>query len=147
MTQAVLDFTLDLERIAELAVMLVIGSLLSTAAFTPQTVAVALFLIFVARPLAVYAGDLARALDTAPAPVCGLVRHPRHRLDVLPELRRGPWCARGRASRFVADAVLVTIAVVGAGARIVGDAVDAPVRQGPVVARALKAARARHVGT
>ena len=31
MTQAVLDFTLDLERIAELAVMLVIGSLLSTA--------------------------------------------------------------------------------------------------------------------
>jgi len=52
-TPAVLDFTLDLERIAELAVMLIIGSLLTRAAFSSQAVAVALFLIFVARPLAV----------------------------------------------------------------------------------------------
>jgi NhaP-type Na+/H+ or K+/H+ antiporter len=52
-TPAVLDFTLDLERIAELAVMLVIGSLLTRAAFSAQALAVALFLIFVARPLAV----------------------------------------------------------------------------------------------
>jgi NhaP-type Na+/H+ or K+/H+ antiporter len=54
MAQAVLDFTLDLERLAELAVMLVIGSLLSRDALTPQSLAAALFLIFVARPLAVY---------------------------------------------------------------------------------------------
>lgn len=54
MTKAVLDFTLDLERLVELAVMLVIGSLLTRAAFTVETVAVALALMFVARPLAVY---------------------------------------------------------------------------------------------
>jgi NhaP-type Na+/H+ or K+/H+ antiporter len=53
MTQAVLAFTLDLERIAELAVMLVIGSLLRLSAFSVPALAVALFLIFVARPLAV----------------------------------------------------------------------------------------------
>jgi NhaP-type Na+/H+ or K+/H+ antiporter len=54
MTQAVLDFTLDLERIAELAVMLVIGSLLTRSAFSGYTLAAALFLICVARPFAVY---------------------------------------------------------------------------------------------
>lgn len=53
MTPVVLEFALDLERIAELALMLVIGSLLSRAAFSAPTLAVALFLIFVARPLAV----------------------------------------------------------------------------------------------
>jgi NhaP-type Na+/H+ or K+/H+ antiporter len=54
MTQAVLDFTLDLERLAELAVMLVIGSLLTRAAFSVQAVAAAMFLMCVVRPLAVY---------------------------------------------------------------------------------------------
>ncbi len=53
MANTVLDFTLDLERLAELAVMLVIGSLLSPAAFTMQSVAIALLLMFVVRPLAV----------------------------------------------------------------------------------------------
>jgi len=62
MAKAVLDFTLDLERLAELAVMLVIGSLLTVDAFSPQAVAVALFLIFVARPVAVYLTTMRCAL-------------------------------------------------------------------------------------
>ena len=53
MAGAVLAFTLDLERIAELALMLVVGSLLRPSAFSGQALAVALFLICVARPLAV----------------------------------------------------------------------------------------------
>ncbi|CAG0945995.1 K(+)/H(+) antiporter NhaP [Gammaproteobacteria bacterium] len=54
MTKAVLDFTLDIEKLAELTVMLLIGSLLTLQAFTPSALAVAFGLIFVARPLAVY---------------------------------------------------------------------------------------------
>lgn len=55
MAKAVLDFTLDLEKLAELTVMLLVGSLLTPAAFTPTTVALAAALIFVVRPVAVYA--------------------------------------------------------------------------------------------
>ena len=53
MTKAVLDFTLDLEKLAELTVMLLIGSLLTRAAFTPTTLAVAGALMFVVRPVAI----------------------------------------------------------------------------------------------
>lgn len=55
MAKAVLDFTLDLEKLAELMVMLLVGSLITQAAFTPASLAVAAGLIFVARPIAVYA--------------------------------------------------------------------------------------------
>lgn len=54
MAKAVLDFTLDIEKLAELTLMLLIGSLLSIDAFTPSALAVAFGLIFVARPMAVY---------------------------------------------------------------------------------------------
>jgi sodium/hydrogen antiporter len=54
MTKAVLDFTLDLERLAELGVMVIIGSLVGKAAFTLPALAVAGALIFVVRPLAIY---------------------------------------------------------------------------------------------
>lgn len=55
MAHTVLDFALDLEKLAELTVMLLIGSLLTRDAFSPTSLAVAAALIFVARPLAVYA--------------------------------------------------------------------------------------------
>ena len=55
MAKEVLDFTLDLEKLAEFTVMLLVGSLLTPAAFTPATVGLALALIFVVRPVAVYA--------------------------------------------------------------------------------------------
>jgi NhaP-type Na+/H+ or K+/H+ antiporter len=54
MAKAVLDFTLDLEKLAELVVMIVVGTLLTREAFTPQTLAVALAAFLVARPLAVF---------------------------------------------------------------------------------------------
>jgi NhaP-type Na+/H+ or K+/H+ antiporter len=55
MAKEVLDFTLDIEKLAEFTVMLLVGSLLSAAAFTPATVGLALALILVVRPVAVYA--------------------------------------------------------------------------------------------
>ncbi|MBI3368028.1 MAG: cation:proton antiporter [Burkholderiales bacterium] len=55
MAKAVLDFTLDLEKLAELVVMLVIGALLTARMFTLSSITVALVLLFVARPLAIYA--------------------------------------------------------------------------------------------
>lgn len=54
MAKAVLDFTLDLEKLAELTVMVIIGSLLTRAAFTGPSLAVAIGLIFVVRPIAIY---------------------------------------------------------------------------------------------
>jgi len=53
MARAVLDFTLDIERFAELAVMLLVGSLLSAGIFHWTSLAIAAALLFVVRPLAV----------------------------------------------------------------------------------------------
>lgn len=53
MAKAVLDFTLDLEKLAELTVMLLIGSLVSRESFSATSWVVAFSLIFVARPVAV----------------------------------------------------------------------------------------------
>jgi NhaP-type Na+/H+ or K+/H+ antiporter len=63
--RAALDITLDLERLAELAVMLLIGSLLSATTFTPTSVGVALALLFVVRPAAVYLTTLGTRLTRA----------------------------------------------------------------------------------
>ena len=54
MTKAVLDFTLDLEKLAELTVMLLIGSLITRDAFSATSLVVAFALIFLVRPLAIY---------------------------------------------------------------------------------------------
>lgn len=53
MARAVLDFTLDLERLAEMTVMLLIGALLSASTFSAFSLGIAAALIFVVRPLAV----------------------------------------------------------------------------------------------
>jgi NhaP-type Na+/H+ or K+/H+ antiporter len=62
MARAVLDFTLDIERLAELTVMLLIGSLLSAATFSWRSLLVAAALLLVVRPLAVRATLLGSAL-------------------------------------------------------------------------------------
>lgn len=54
MAKAVLDFTLDLEKLAELAVMLLIGALLRAEQFHAVSIGLAAVLLFVARPLAVW---------------------------------------------------------------------------------------------
>ncbi|HSW21946.1 MAG TPA: cation:proton antiporter, partial [Burkholderiaceae bacterium] len=53
MARAVLDFTLDLERLAELTVMLLVGSLLHADVFNWTSLGIAAALLFVVRPLAV----------------------------------------------------------------------------------------------
>jgi NhaP-type Na+/H+ or K+/H+ antiporter len=53
MASAVLDFTLDIERLAELTVMLLIGALLSTATFSAFSLGIAAALLLIVRPLAV----------------------------------------------------------------------------------------------
>jgi NhaP-type Na+/H+ or K+/H+ antiporter len=65
MAREVLDFTLELERLAELAVMLLIGGLLTKSAFTLESIAIAAALIFVARPIAVYATTFRSRLSPA----------------------------------------------------------------------------------
>jgi len=54
MAHAVLDFTLDIERLAELTVMVLIGALLSAATFSAFSLGIAATLLFVARPIAVW---------------------------------------------------------------------------------------------
>ncbi|HEY6510960.1 MAG TPA: cation:proton antiporter [Burkholderiaceae bacterium] len=53
MARAVLDFTLDLERLAELTVMLLVGSLLHAGVFSWHSLGIAAALLLVVRPLAV----------------------------------------------------------------------------------------------
>lgn len=55
MARTVLDFTLDLEKLAEMVAMLVIGALLSREAFTPVNLGIGLGVCLLARPLAVLA--------------------------------------------------------------------------------------------
>lgn len=62
MAKAVMDFTLDLEKLAEMVVMVVIGTLISDDAFTPLSIGIALAVCFVARPLAVFATTRRMAL-------------------------------------------------------------------------------------
>jgi len=53
MARAVLDFALDIERLAELTVMLLVGSLLHAGVFNWTSLSIAAALLFIVRPLAV----------------------------------------------------------------------------------------------
>ena len=63
MANSALDFALDIEKMAELAAMLIIGSLLSRSSVTLATLGMACTLIFVVRPLAIYAATVGMRLD------------------------------------------------------------------------------------
>lgn len=108
MAKAVLDFTLDLEKLAELTVMLLVGSLLTRAAFTPASLAVALGLIFVARPLAVYASTWSLPLSATQRRLAAWfgVRGVGSMYYLSFAVAHG---VAGEPAGFVADAVLVTI--------------------------------------
>jgi NhaP-type Na+/H+ or K+/H+ antiporter len=110
MAKAVLDFALDLEKLAELTVMLVIGSLLTRQAFSATSIVVALALIFVARPIAILLATPGSVLDP-----------PQRRLAAWFGIRGigsmyylAYAMTHGAATaemRVVADAVLTTIAL------------------------------------
>lgn len=108
MAKAVLDFTLDLEKLAELTVMLLVGSLITRAAFTPATVAVALGLMFVARPIAVYASTMSLPLTATQRRLAAWfgVRGVGSLYYLSFAVAKG---AAGEQTAFVIDAVLVTI--------------------------------------
>lgn len=108
MAKAVLDFTLDLEKLAELTVMLLVGSLITRAAFHPSTVAIALGLMFVARPLAVYASTATLPLSTTQRRLAAWfgVRGVGSMYYLAFAVSHG---AAGEQTAFVVDAVLVTI--------------------------------------
>ena len=63
MAQAVLGFNEQLERIGEVAVVILLGSMLSWSTFTLQTVAFVAVLLLVLRPLAVSVGLLGSDLS------------------------------------------------------------------------------------
>jgi sodium/hydrogen antiporter len=108
MANAVLDFTLDLERIAELTVMLVIGSQLTPAVLSLQTVAVALFLMLVARPLAIVLSTYRTALTKRQRQLAAWfgIRGIGSMYYLAYAMAHG---ARSAETSFVADAVLVSI--------------------------------------
>jgi sodium/hydrogen antiporter len=110
MAKAVLDFTLDLEKLAELTVMLIVGSLLTQAAFTPTTLLVAGALIFVARPIAIYLTTLGLPLTVGQRRLAAWfgVRGVGSMYYLAFAVAHG---ASGEQTALVADAVLVTIAV------------------------------------
>jgi sodium/hydrogen antiporter len=109
MAKAVLDFALDLERLAELTVMLVIGALLTTKAFTLESIVIAASLIFVVRPIAIYlstAGTLLTRTQRRLAAWFG-VRGIGSVYYLSYAMTHGVMTSE---MRVVADAVLVTIA-------------------------------------
>ena len=87
MAQTVLGFTEQLERIGEVAVMLLIGAMLSLDAIPPAALWFVPLLLLVIRPVAVNLGHDRLGDHAAAAGVHQLVRHSRHRLDLLPHVR------------------------------------------------------------
>jgi NhaP-type Na+/H+ or K+/H+ antiporter len=110
MAKAVLDFTLDLEKLAELTVMLIIGSLLSRAAFTPASLAVACALIFVVRPVAIMLTTWRLPLSVGQRRLAAWfgIRGIGSMYYLAFAVAHG---ARNGETALVADAVLVTIAL------------------------------------
>ena len=110
MAKAVLDFALDLERLAELTVMLVIGALLTTQAFTMTSMIVALSLIFVVRPIAIYLATIGTLLTRTQRRLAAWfgIRGIGSVYYLAYALTHG---ATTDEMRVVTDAVLVTIAV------------------------------------
>jgi NhaP-type Na+/H+ or K+/H+ antiporter len=108
MAKAVLDFTLDLEKLAELVVMIVVGTLLTREAFTAQTLAVALAALLVARPLAVFLTVPRRAFNPSQRRLAAWfgIRGVGSMYYLAFAASHG---ARGVQMSWVADAVLVTI--------------------------------------
>ena len=110
MAQAVLGFNEQLERIGEVAVVILLGAMLSWGSFTLQTVAFVAVLLLVLRPLAVSVGPPGERPLRDPAGPHRLVRDQGHRVALLPDVRH-PARAAGRAGRHPGHLTLATVAV------------------------------------
>ncbi|CAG9179980.1 sodium:proton antiporter [Cupriavidus respiraculi] len=65
LAQTVSEFSLDVERLAELCVTLIVGAMLTRESFSVQSLGVALLLIMLIRPLSVYASTAGMRLRPA----------------------------------------------------------------------------------
>jgi len=110
MAKAVLDFALDLEMLAELTVMLVVGALLTSQAFTGTSLVVALTLIFVARPMAIYLAPIGTLLTPTQRRLAAWfgIRGIGSVYYLAFAITHGPTM---NEMRIITDAVLVTIVV------------------------------------
>jgi NhaP-type Na+/H+ or K+/H+ antiporter len=110
MAKVVMDFTLDLEKLAEMVVMVVIGTLITDDAFTPLSVGIALAVCFVARPLAVFMTTRGMALTASQRRLAAWfgVRGVGSMYYLAFAVAHG---ASGPELKPVADAVLVTVAL------------------------------------
>jgi len=110
MAKAVLDFALDLEKLAELTVMLVVGALLTSQAFTGTSLIVALTLIFVARPIAIYLAPIGTLLTPTQRRLAAWfgIRGIGSVYYLAFAITHGPTM---NEMRIITDAVLVTIVV------------------------------------
>lgn len=108
MARAVLDFTLDIEKLVELAVMLLIGSLLRAEQFHAASIALAATLLFVARPVAVWLATVGAGLTRTQRRLGAWfgIRGIGSIYYLAFALSHGAWSP---AVRPVADAVLVAI--------------------------------------
>ena len=113
MAKAVLDFTLDLEKLGELAVMLIIGSLLSRANVTPASVGIGLALIFVVRPIAIWVTTAGIELNRSQRRLAAWfgIRGIGSLYYLAYAIAHGAGEARAGETAFVANATLVTIAL------------------------------------
>ena len=110
MAKAVMDFTLDLEKLAEMVVMIVIGTLITDDAFTPLSIGVALAVCFVARPLAVFTTTRGMALTASQRRLAAWfgIRGVGSMYYLAFAVAHG---VSGPELKPVADAVLVTVAL------------------------------------
>jgi NhaP-type Na+/H+ or K+/H+ antiporter len=108
MARAVLDFTLDVERLAELTVMLLVGALLSAATFSAFSLGIAAALLFVVRPLAVRLTLIGSPLTRTQRRLAAWfgIRGVGSAYYLAYVLSHG---AKGEQTALVADAVLATI--------------------------------------
>jgi len=108
MARAVLDFTLDVERLAELTVMLLVGALLSAATFSAFSLGIAAALLFVVRPLAVRLTLIGSPLTLTQRRLAAWfgIRGVGSAYYLAYVLSHG---AKGEQTALVADAVLATI--------------------------------------
>ena len=87
MMEAVQGFNGQLERIAELVVVMVVGAMMSYTYIPPRVVWFLLLLFLVARPVSVWLGCWSDHCIARSAHPDLLVRHSRRRLDLLPDVR------------------------------------------------------------
>ena len=94
MAQAVLSFDEQLERFAEIAMVLAVGAMFSYAVIPPSALWFVPLLLLVIRPVSILIAGAPAMSSRASAAADRMVRHTRHRLGLLSAVRGKPRAAR-----------------------------------------------------